>query len=811
MDAIGQRLRAAVVATFRRRATAGLIVGLLALGIGTSAAMFAVVRGVLLRPLPYPAQEQLLWISESLPAQDLTNVGVSFPRFEMYEAGNRSLAGIGAFWKQDFTLTGSGTPARLPGARVSAGLFATLGVAPIAGRVFSKEEQVAGGPLVAMIGERLWRTTYGGARDVVGRVINVDGLPCTVIGIMPSTFTEPLGDVDVWMPRVSEPDLLPPPAVLGGAGYLGVVGRLRPDATVARATADLRRIAADYRARSGDMRDAPFDPAPVLLSENLTVDLRDSIVLLWAAGTFVFLIACANAGNLLLTRALSRRTEFGVRAALGASPRQLVQLLLAECVVLAAASIALGLVLAAVALRLVGRLATEVLPSTRPPAFDPAVFAFAALLGVVAVLVTGLAPALRITSGREGGLVSLTQRGTTAGRGASRWRRALVVAQVAVSFVLLAGALQQATELLALQRMDRGFDPQGVLTLQIAPSSPRFAAPPARLALYQQITERLAALPGVRAAGAAQALPVGEDQLTSFVAEAQRAVAVEERPKAQFRIVTPGYLEALGVTLVRGRTIAARDAADAVPAVVVSASLAQKYLGGTDVVGRRVFVGGNPNAPPREIIGVVADVRSRWATSEADPAIYVPAAQMPIRLPPMAFLVRGQAAGLDALPAAVRAQVSAVAPEQAVTRMQPMHAVFDRGLAVPRLRALLMMLFGVLGTVLACVGVWAVMSQLVLERSRDIGIRVALGATRGAIVGLIVRTGLALSAAGLALGVVASLVVTRLLAGILPGIGAPDVTVLVGAGVLLFAIGCAAAYLPARRATRIAPFAVLGR
>jgi predicted permease len=537
-------------------------------------------------------------------------------------------------------------------------------------------------------------------------------------------------------------------------------------------------------------------------------------VLLWAAGGFVFLIACFNAGNLLLTRALARRTEFGVRAALGASRGAIVRQLLGESLVLAAASIALGLVLAWAGLEGARRLTAEVLPATRPPALDAAVFAFAAALGLAAVLLTALGPALRVTGTTAAGagpLVSTSVRGTGVGRGAGWWRRALVVGQVAVSFVLLAGALQQARELVRLQRMDRGFAPDGLLTFQIAPSSPKYAEPAARAELYRQIRERVAALPGVRAAGASQALPVGDDQMTSFVPEADRALEMERRPTAQFRLVTPGYLEALGPSLVRGRLLRPEDDERAVPAVVVSASLAERHLGGTDVVGRRLYVGANPAAPPREIVGVVADVRPRWAEDAPEPGIYVPAAQMPIRLPPMTYLVRAARAETDDLHGAVRQQVRAVEPDQAVTRLVAMPELFARGLAVPRLRAWLMLGLAAVGTLLACVGVWAVMAQAVLERGRDLSVRLALGAPGRAVVGEVVRGGLAMSVAGLALGAAGSLAAMRLLGRVVEGVRAPDAAVLAGAGALLLVVAFAAAWLPALRATRIPPFRALDR
>jgi predicted permease len=533
MPASPSPFRAAVAAAYRRRVVAGLVTALLALGIGTSAAAFSVVRGVLLRPLPYPRGEELVWVAGAMPAQGVDNAGVSFPRFELYAANARALSSLGAFWKQEFSLTGVGEAERVQGARASQDLFRTLGVTPVLGRTFAAEEQVPGGALACMLGEGLWRTRFGGQRDVVGRAITVDGRPCTVVGVLPASFTEPLGDVALWMPRVFEPDLLPPPAVQGGAGYLGVIGRLRPGSTVEQGRADLQRLAGEYRARQADMRDAPFDAAVTPLDRHVTADLRGSVVLLWAAGGFVFLIACFNAGNLLLTRALARRTEFGVRAALGARGARSCASCSRESLVLGGgehrARAGAG----------VGGAGGGEAADRRGAAGHAAA---GARRGGVRVrggaragrgAADGARPALRVTGTTAAGagpLVSTSVRGTGVGRGAGWWRRALVVGQVAVSFVLLGRRAAAGARAGALQRMDRGFAPDGLLTFQIAPSSPKYAEPAARAELYRQIRERVAALPGVRAAGASQALPVGDDQMTSFVPEADRALEMERRP-----------------------------------------------------------------------------------------------------------------------------------------------------------------------------------------------------------------------------------------------------------------------------------------
>ena len=795
-------IRAAFRSLLRHRAPAATVLVILGLGLGASSAMLSVVRGVLVHSVPYPHEGQLVEIASTLPKQQGSRSYVSFPRFGAYAASARSLTGFAAFLRQQFSLTDDPTPVAVPGARVSPGFFAVLGVAPIRGREFSAEEQARGGPHAVIIGEGLWRARLGGAENILGKTLSIEGEAVPIVGVVPASFAPPLQDAEVFAPRVYEPDGVPPAQVERGAGYLYVVGRLSAGATPASALGELLQISKDYRARLGEAFDAAYEPLVIPLSTYLFGEIRASLLFLWAAGTLVFLIACANAGNVLLARFLDRRAELDVRAAVGATRRQLVLHLLAECGVLAVGGIVIGLLVALGVRLALAPLAAQVLTTNHAFAFDFTVFAFAAALGSLAVLLAGAVPALQATADHRSSLIAQSARGSTAGMGAARWRRALVVAQLAVSFALLALALQQAVALLRVQRLDRGFDPDGLLTFQIAPSASKYPDFGARLELYRRAEEQLARMPGFVAAGASQAFPVGDDQTISFIPEAEHDRKREEWPLAQFRIVTTGYLAALGAPMRRGRAFSAADTKDAPSVAVVNEALARRAFGGGDPVGKRVYAGGNP--VPKQIIGVLADVRQKWLDPEPQAELFVPAAQMPIRLPPMYFLVRSRLAEAP-LVAAIRTEVAAIDPAQPVTRVRAMRAAAAEGLAVPRMRAILVVGFAVLGTLLAAVGLWSVMSQLVAERTRELGIRMALGASPSGAMWIIVRTGVGLSTVGLGAGLVAAIALGRLAQRWLAGIEPPGAVVLVGAGVLLLAIGVAAAWAPARRAAGLEP------
>jgi putative ABC transport system permease protein len=781
---------------------------ILALGIGASTAMLSVVRGVLVHSVPYPRERELVQVTSTMPKQNLTQILVALPRLEAYDQLAGSFTGLAAFAKQDFFVTDGPVSLSVSGARVSPDFFRTLEIAPIRGRGFTADEQARGGPHAVIIDERLWRTQFGGVENIIGKSISINGAGEPIVGVVPARFAPPLQDAQILMPRIYEPDFVPPEQVERGSAYLRVIARLKPGVTPSAAQADLQRVVMEYRATFGALRDATFDAAVDPLSTYLFGKVRDSLVFLWLAGTLVFLIACANAGNVLLARYLDRREELDIRTAMGGTRRQLVLHLLAECALLAVGGVALGLSVAAGIRYWLAPLAAQVLGTNVPFSFDATVYLVAAGFGTLAVLIAGAGPALQTTAEQHSSLAASGSRRATSGRGASRWRRVLVVAQVAVSYALLAGALQQAAALLKIQQMDRGFDATGLTSFQIAPSALKYGTPESRLELYRRIEELIALSPGVTAVGASQAMPVGDDQTIAFIPEVEHARKPEEWPHAQFRIVSAGYLGALGVGLRSGRGFTATDSKDGASVAVVNETLARRFFASGGAVGQRIYLGSQP--VPREIVGVVSDVRQAWLEVAPQPEVYVPGPQMWVRLPPMYFMVRSHQPAAAVI-AIIRAQVATVDPVQSVTRVQDMEGVAAAGLAVPRMRATLIVAFAVLGTVLAAIGLWSVMSQFVAERKRELGIRVALGAPPGAAMAYVLRAGLLVTILGVAVGLACALVLGRVARHALAGVESPAPRMLLGAAVLLVAIGGAAALFPALRAARLDPLKTIGR
>ncbi|MEA3245909.1 MAG: ADOP family duplicated permease [Gemmatimonadota bacterium] len=782
-------------------ATAIAIIGL---GVGATTAAFSVVRGVLVHSVPYPQPDALVQVISTLSAQGITRGLVAFPRFEAYAAESRSFAALAAYVTQDFTVSDD-VPLSVPGVRVSPAFFTVTGVPPAAGRAFTAEEHVRGGPPAVMISERLARARFGSAAGAANRTITVNGEAVPIVGVVASPVAPPLQDADLWFPRVYETDVLPPEQVERGAGFLRVMGRLRPGATLDDARADASTISAGYRQRLGSNRDAAFDAAVLPLNEYLFGDVRGTLVFTWMAGVLVFLLACANAGNVLLARYLTRRAELEVRTAVGASPGAIARELLAEAAVIGTAGVALGLAVAAAALGLLRPMAARVLATSTPYAFDWTVLALAAALALVAIAMAAAVPALQAT--RAARAESLASGARAVGsRAATRWRQGFVMAQVALSFLLLASAFQQAASLLRLERADRGFAARGLTTFRLAPSAAKYPTPESRVELFRQVEERVGAIPGVAGVGASQAFPVGDDQQIPFAKEADQAKPRAEWPVAQFRIVTPGYFGALGVTVLRGRGITAADAKDAPPVTVVNAAFARRHFGDANPVGERIFLGSFPGA--REIVGVVSDVPQKWLETGASPEAYIPMPQLPVRMPPSFFMVRTTTVAGAVVPA-LRTAVAGIDPAQALTRVRTMDDAAAEGLAIPRMRGTLTVGFALLGLVLAAVGLWSVVAQFVADRRREIAIRAALGAPPGAAAAGVIRAVTVMTAGGLAIGVAATVAFGAALRSAVAGLAEPSVLAMAAAAVPLALTALATARMVARRAERVDPVGVL--
>ena len=771
----------------------------LALGLGATTAVFSVVDGVLLSALPYPEPERLLRVWHHNTRNDAPREQVSYETFtELVDAvsGIDAAAGISPAW--DFTLRGVGEPEHVEGYWVSASFFELLGVRPVVGRGFTPDEDRQGGESVVLIGHALWQRKFGGTPDVVGRTLDVSGTAATIVGVMPPGFQlfEP---VDLWAPLGQNP------LVARGrqVRWVDVVARLAPGVALERAVPEVEAfmtgLADAYPEQNAGLR------ATVEGLYVATVgDVRTALWALLGAVGFVLLIACANIGNLLLARASARQGEFAVRRALGADRRRLVRQLLTESLVISVIGGAAGLALAFWLLEVLRVAGPADLPRLQEIGIDLRVLGAALLAALLAGAACGLAPAFTVA--REDLQASLKEGGRVAGAGA-RLRAGFVVSEIALALVLLVGAGLLLRSFSTLMEVDAGFDAEGVLTLQF--SVPGSVPPNERVAFYDRLFEDLEAIPGVVAAGGVTRLPLGS-QLSTRLEIRGREVPDGEQPDVEFRRASGGYFDAMRIPILAGRTFDARDRPDVPPVMLVSRTAAERFWPGEDPVGKRVrfwFVGITPDAPWIEIIGVAGDVRHFGLDVAAPPVVYVPFSQ---GSPPGSPLLAVRTAG-DPLTivGAVRDRIRSRDRSIVIWDEQAMTARVGASVAGRRFNLLLIGLFGAIALALAAVGIYGVMAYGVRRRSREIGIRMALGATGADVVRMVVGRGLRLTAIGLALGLVAAFALTRLIRGLLFGVGPTDPVTLVGTTLLLAIVALLASWIPSRRAVRVNPVEAL--
>ena len=780
--------------------SSALVAAVLALGVGAAATLFTVVDSLLLSPLPYPEPDRLVRVYETFPYPGGQGWGsVSVPNFRDWREGSSAFAELAAYSWASRNLGGAGEPERVRTVAATAGLFEVTGVAPVLGRAFTAAEERSGGR-VAVLSHELWRSRYGGDPGLVGGTIDLDGEAHTVLGVMPEGFEFPpgWGSADAWLPL----RLTPEQEAARGSHWMAVAGRLAPGATLERAEAEIEGIAArlaeEYPEQEG--RSALLVP----LREDVVGWVRPSILLLFGGTGLVLLIACANAAGLLLVRAAGRQREVAIRSALGAGRRHLAGQLLTEASLLAAAAAAGGLALAYAGVRLLVRLAGTSMPRAAEVALDARAVGFVVAVSALVTLALGLVPALQSASGRLGELLKEAGSSVSLSRRGQRVRAWLVASQIALSMVLLVGSGLLLRTLVALLGTDTGLSAENVLTLKISVPEARYAAAESAAALLEPVREEVEALPGVRSAAWINLLPLdrwgsnGNFQIAGRPAPER----LEDAPFAEFRVVSPGYFETLGIPLLRGRAVAAEDRDPERPVAVVNRSLAETYFSGGEAVGERLVLDGT-EAP---IVGVVGDVRSATLDREPSPEIYFPYSVASLR--DMTLVVRAELPP-EELAGAVTGVIHRADPGQAVYAVQSFERVLEGSLAQRRLYLWILAVFAVAALVLAAAGLFGVVSSAVTHRKREIGIRVALGARPASVVGLMVREGALLALLGLAGGTAASLALGRLLASQLYGVTAADPATFAGVGALLLGVALAASYAPARRALAVDPVETL--
>jgi predicted permease len=791
----------------------------LALGIGGNTAMFTVIRAVLLKPLEFRDPQRLVRLSVDIPRRNVQDAGFTQERFEAMKSRAQSFTELGAFFiaTENMTLSGTGTePQALNGSRVSHDFLHILGVEPALGRSFLAEEDRPGGRPVAMISARLWKDHFSGDPQVIGKTATLNSVPYTVIGVLPAGFQFSASrllqsDVDVWVTKPEEFSAIPPQAWSTTPILIGI-GRLKPHVSLEQARAEMEVLGRQYA--SSHASDA--DPAmrTVLLSIHLVEKVRSMLWILFGAVGLVLLAACANVASLLLARATARSSEFAVRVALGAARGRLVRQLLAESLLLAAAGGTAGALLANWGVTAIAKFSALNLPRAGEIRLDGMVLAFTAALSVATGVFFGLFPSLHASRPDVAQVLRAHGEGrepvSHALRGVST-RGLLVVAQVSLSIMLLIGAALLMRSLLHLYSIDPGFQPAHLLTMQIALPPARYDTGQKLMTFYSELVQRVESVPGVRGATVALTVPLGAKWAVAIEVVGQQHGPVRERMQVQMQSVSPGYFDTMKVPLRHGRQFTDRDnVLNAPPVTMINESLARRfwpaYPSGQDPVGQHLRLGQDQTSGGLEIVGIVADVREGGLAQDAGAELYLPTS---LYRPQRAGLVVRTNGDPKSFENAIRSQVLSIDRDEPVTAVTTMDELLEASVGQQRLTLLLLGVFAGVAVLLAVVGLCGVISFSVVQRTREVGIRRALGAQQSDILRLIVGQGLVLTLAGVAIGIGGAFALTRVMKGLLFGVTATDPATFVGAAGLFVAVALAASYLPARRAARIDPMAAL--
>jgi predicted permease len=778
----------------------------LSLGIGANTAIFSLVYGVLLRPLPYVAGDQIVVLRQQAPLAKIENLPFSVKEYNDYREQNQTLSSTVEYHTMPFILLGRKEPERVQTGVVSAEFFDFLGVKPLLGRTFLPGEDKHGAQPVLVLSYAYWQRSHGGDPKIVGQTFTMNDHVHTVVGVLPPIPQFP-DENDVYMPVSACPFRSAQTTIENrNARMVRVFGRLKPEVTPQQAGGDLANIASrlqqTYPANYPQNRG--YGITLSALQEELTRRARPTLLLLLATAGLVLLIACANVANLMLARIIRREREMAIRAALGASRTRLIRQLLTESTLLALLGGGLGLLLASWGLEMLKTFATRFTPRAAEISLDGSVLLFTLGLAVITGLAFGALPAF---SARENLVTSLKEGSgqSTAGAGRQRARGVMIVCQVAVSFTLLIAAGLMLRSLIKLQQVEPGFDPERVLTMRITLDFDKYTTPQHTRTFFHSLLDRIKTQPGVMSAAVAFTFPLNQSTPLNngFLIEGRPLAEGEARPVADFRSASPDYFQAVGIPLVRGRYFTDQDHENAQPAVIINHSMARHRWNNEDPIGKRVsFDNGQTWAT---IVGVIGDVKQYGLDREAVDELYRPFAQTPFG---QTLVVRTAAEPMTFAKQA-REAVSAIDPEQAVDRVQTLEQARENSLAAPRLTALLIGLFAALALVITVAGISGVIALSVSQRRQEIGIRMALGATPSGVLRMILRQGLTLVFAGLAIGIAASMVLTRLMSALLFGVEPTDVITFLSVSLVLIAVAAVACLIPARRATSIDPMIAL--
>jgi putative ABC transport system permease protein len=771
----------------------------LALGIGANVAFFSVVNSVFLRPLPYREPDRLVRLRSTNEAQNLTRVGFSYSRYLAVQEQQQVFSELALSIGNPFTLTGRGDPEQIIGLLTSAALLPALGLQPAIGRNFSPAEDLPGGQHVVLISHAMWQQRFNRDPSVLGQTLTLDGAPYVIIGVLPEAATAfPLDQLQIWVPRPAEVPFLAPSQLNGGSFFFRAIARLRPGVSLTQAQEAMNIVAANYRAANPANVDAPSKINVVPLLDDAVGQQRESYLLLFGAVGCVLLIACANIANLVLARFAGRRREIAARFALGATRFDVIRQLVTESMLLAILGGAAGVLLAQWALAGLVALGADFIPRAAEIRIDPLALAFAVAVSLAAGLAIGLLPAWQAAGVnvqealKEGGHGSVGSGG--------RLRSGLLVAEVSLSLVLLIAVGLLLTSFARLQQVKPGFEPEGIFTAQLA-------LPPTRydhdklVAFYEQFYQRLSTLPGSTSAALTDRVPLTGGQGPTVVAIGGRPLPpLSERPFANRHLISPRYFATLGIPILAGRDFDERDSSRVPHVVIVNETFARRHFPGENPIGRTLVTG--MAQLPSQIVGVVADVRSTSLNAPPDADYFLPALQRPEAF--TNILVRTNVSPAAMLPV-VREALRSVDPDLPLLQPQPLSARVARTVADRKVALMLLGGFAVLALVLASLGVYSVVAHFVTFRTSEIGLRMALGATPGVVMRMVLSHGRRLTLIGIVVGIAGALAVSRLLQQTLFEVDATNPLVYLALSVFLLLITECASWFPARRATRIDP------
>jgi putative ABC transport system permease protein len=805
MDTLLQDLRYSLRMLTNKPGFTVIAILALALGIGANSAIFSVVNTVLLRPLPYANPEKLVLVWTYF-GPDLPQNWVSGPELADMRERSTMIEDFAALTYPSVSLTGIGEPEQVQGAAVTANFFPTLGVQPSQGRSFTEEEDRPGGERVVILSHGFWERRFASNPGVINQTISLEGQNATIIGVMPQGFgilppdAQSPRNIEMWVPMAADFR-----AQSRGNHGMRVIGRIKPEFTVEQAQEEMKQISA---ALDQEFYKFGFGINIVPLHGHVVKTVRPMLWVLLGAVGFVLLIACANVANLLLARAVAREKEIAIRTALGAGRWRLIRQLLTESVVLATVSGAIGLLLAYLGLKALIAIAPDNVPRLNEMSIDARVLVFTIGVSMITGMIFGLVPAFQASKPDLNETLKEGGRGSTGGARGRRVRSILVVAEIAFALVLLTGAGLMIRSFIRLQEVKPGFKPENLLTMRLRLPQTKYADAAQLTPFYQQLIERVRALPGVRTVGTVSHLPLSGAYQSGTITVEQPSASVDNASfECDRRITSPDYFEAMGIEVMNGRPFNDHDAQGGLMVCLVDETFARRFWPNEDPLGKRVKIGGSQSTNPwLTIVGVVAHVKHYGLSAQGREFIYFPYTQAPARQMFLAVRTEGDPSNLIG---SVRKEIASMDPDQPIADIRNMEQIVYGSVAQPRFNMLMLGIFAVVALILAAVGVYGVMNYSVAQQTHEIGIRMALGAQQSHILAMVIQQGCLLVGIGVAIGLAGAFVITRFMSSMLYDVKAMDPATFGGVAVILALVALVASYIPARRATRVDPMIAL--